>query len=80
MKKSALIKKHAAKWGSIEGDLHSASENGLSNAAKAPGRGNWFEAAALNWARQRGKLTEDKQHGPATISTVWTGKTHTISG
>lgn len=78
MKKNALIAKHTHQWETIKRDFQDASENGLSDAAKAPEHGNWFESAALNWARQRGKLTEDTQQGPATLSTVWTGKTHTI--
>ena len=78
MKKSALIAKHTHQWKTIHRDFQDASENGLSDAAKAPVHGNWFEAVALNWARQRGKLTEVTQQGPATLSTVWTGKTHTI--
>ena len=78
MKKIALIAKHTHQWKTINRDFQDASENGLSDAAKAPEHGNWFEAAALNWARQRGKLTEDTQQGPVTLSTVWAGKTRTI--
>lgn len=78
MKKAALIAKHAQQWDTIKGDFHSASENGLSNAAKAPGHGEWFEAPALNWARQRGKLKEAKQQGPANSVFSLAGKTHTI--
>ena len=80
MKKFALIAKHNHQWKTINRDFQDAIENGLSGAAKAPGHGNWFEAAALIWARQRGKLTEDTQQGPASISNVWTVKTHTIDG
>ena len=64
MKKAALIKKHENKWKTIKGDFHSASENGLSKAAKSLGHGNWFEGAALDWARQQGKLKEEMQQGP----------------
>lgn len=80
MKKAALIAKHAHQWSTIKGDFHSASENGLSKAAKAPGHGEWFEAAALDWARQRGKLKEEQQQIPASLATVWTGEKHTIEG
>ena len=80
MKKAALIRKHAAQWEKIDGDFHSASENGLSKAAKAPGHGVWFEAAALNWADQRGKLAKEKEQGSANFATVWKGKKHTIEG
>jgi hypothetical protein len=78
MKKAALIKKHTYQWATIKGDFHSASENGLSQAAKAPGHGEWVEADALKWAEQRGKLKNEREQGPATLGTVWTGKKHTI--
>jgi hypothetical protein len=61
MKKAALIAKHAGQWKTIEADLHSASENGLSEAARAPKRGYWSESDALEWARQRGKLKAEPQ-------------------
>jgi hypothetical protein len=80
MKKAALMDKHADKWKTIKGDFHSASENGLSKAAKAPGHGEWFEAGALNWAEQRGKLEKGEEQGPNNLATVWTGKKHTIQG
>ena len=77
MKKAALIKKHAYQWRTINRDFQDARENKLLSAAKASGHGAWFEAAALDWARQRGKLTEGNQQGPANLSTVWTGTRHT---
>jgi hypothetical protein len=80
MKKAALIKKHTDQWATIKGDFHSASENGLSKAAKAPGHGEWFEADALKWAEQRGKLKKKEEQGPATIETVWTGRKHALRG
>lgn len=54
MSRAALVNAHAHEWGTIERDLKDASENGLS-AAKAGAR-DWDEAAALEWARSRGKL------------------------
>lgn len=80
MKKAALIDKHAAQWATIRRDFQDASENGLSKAAKAHGHGEWFEAAALNWADQRGKLEKEKEQGPANLATVWTSTKHTIEG
>ena len=80
MKRAALIKKHIAQWPTINRDFQDASENDLSKAAKAPGHGEWFEAAALNWAEQRGKLEKEKEQSPANIATVWTGTKHTIKG
>lgn len=76
MKKAALIKKHTAQWPTIERDFRGSSENDLSKVAKAPGHGDWFEAAALNWAEQRGKL--EKEQSPTNPATVWTGRKHTI--
>jgi hypothetical protein len=70
MKKAALMDKHADKWKTINGDFHSASENGLSKAAKAPGHGEWFEAAALYWAEQRGKLIKAEEQGSNNLATV----------
>lgn len=78
MKKAALIAKHACQWNTITADFHSASENGLSKAAKAPRHGEWFEPAALNWARQRGKLTEATEHSTPIPATPFSGLTHRI--
>lgn len=78
MKKAALIGKHANQWPTINRDFQDASENGLSKAAKAPGHGGWFEADALNWARQRGKLTEATEQTTGSHATPFTGLTHRI--
>jgi len=56
MTKAALVKAHKHEWPTIEGDLAHASENGLA-AAKA-GTRDWYEAAAMDWARAKGKLTD----------------------
>ena len=61
LKKSALILKCLPKWPSVKSDLHGASENGLTAAAKAPAHGEWYEGAALDWARKKGKLSEANQ-------------------
>ena len=80
LKKSALIDKYERRWPTIKRDFQDASENELSRAAKAPGHGNWFEEDALNWARQRGKLSEETgQHAPSP-ATPFSGMTHRIMG
>lgn len=61
MKKSALIKKNRGEWVTIESDFHSASENDLSNFAKAQKHGYWHEEDALAWANARGKIKSKKQ-------------------
>lgn len=55
MTKAALVKAHKHEWPTIESDLAHASENKL-DAARA-GKRDWYEAAALDWARAKGKLT-----------------------
>ena len=80
MKKAAMIVKHASQWKTINGDFHSASENGLSKAAKAPGHGEWYEAAALNWADQRGKRTKEDQQVPVNSVFNLAGTKHTTGG
>lgn len=56
LKKTALVEKHRHHWPTIELDLRRGSENGLSAEASAGRHGWWNEGAALEWARQRGKL------------------------
>ena len=64
LKRAALIEKYLNSWPKIESDLRHSNENGLSTAAKAPTRGDWFENKAVKWAEQRGKLTsQDKAAG-----------------
>ncbi len=79
MKKAALIEKHAEVWPTIKRDFQDASENGLSKAAKAPVHGGWYEAAALNWADQRGKRTSGKQQGSVNSIFNLKGERHTIA-
>ena len=80
MKKAALIKKHEPEWRTINRDFQDASDNGLSIAAKAPGHGEWFEADALNWARQRAKLNETTGQQAPSRATPFSGLTHRIKG
>ena len=77
-KKAALVKANATTWPTIEADFNHASENGLSSAAKAPGHGNWFETAALAWAKQRWKITEPNGAAPIVNSVfAMAGTVHT---
>lgn len=80
MKKAALIAKHKSQWPTINRDFQDASENNLSRDAKAPGHGEWFEADALNWARQRGKYSEAIEQPIANKATPFGGLTHRIKG
>lgn len=76
MKKAALIKKHEHQWKTIKRDFQDSSENGLTRAAKAPEHGNWFETDALDWARTRGKLSEETGQPARTKATPFSGLTH----
>ncbi len=78
MKRAALIQKHERRWSTINRDFQDASDNGLSKAAKAPGHGDWFEVDALNWARQRGKLSEAIGQQTPSPATPFGGLTHRI--
>ena len=80
MKKAALIEKHERQWSTIKRDFQDASENGLSKSAKAPGHGDWFEADALNWARQRGKLKEVANQPAPIQATTLSGLMHRMAG
>jgi len=80
LKKTALIKKHERQWKTINRDFQDASDNGLSRDAKAPEHGNWFEADALNWARQRGKLRDDAEQQTLRPATPFSGLMHRIQG
>lgn len=80
LKRAALIEKHKNQWPTIARDLQDASENQLSKAAKATGHGDWFEADALKWAEQRGKLTKVSGEAKPVQATPFTGLTHKIKG
>ncbi len=59
-KKSALVNECQTVWPSIERDIQDAARNGLAAAAKlADGRG-WDKGHALDWAKEKGKLIEEK--------------------
>ena len=80
MKRAALISKYRHQWPTIDGDFRGASENRLSEDAKAPRHGEWFVEDALKWARQRGKCNEAVDQTRASMSTPFTGLTHKIKG
>jgi hypothetical protein len=58
MPRAALIAAHEHHWPTIRRDLQDASANGL-KAAKAGAR-EWYEQVALEWARAKGKLTDNQ--------------------
>ena len=68
VKRKALIERNRHRWPSIEGDLHDASDNGLSAAAKADKHGFWWEGDALKWAEARDKL--QAQTAAVTLASV----------
>lgn len=80
LKRAALIAKHQHQWPTITRDLQDASDNQLSRDAKATGHGDWFEADALKWAEQRGKLTKASIEAMPVKATPFTGLTHRIKG
>lgn len=70
VKRGALIGRNERQWPSMERDLKDASNNGL-GAAKVAGRhGWWHEPAALDWARQRGKLLTGDPAGAAVLAVL----------
>lgn len=56
MSRAGLVKAHIHHWPTIEADLKDAARNGLS-VTKA-GERSWSENKALEWARAKGKLTD----------------------
>lgn len=76
MKRAALVGEFEKVWPSIDRDLRDASENGLSDAAKSSERGWWRVDAALQWAKQRGKLSGVPRTSPATSVFDLAGKIH----
>lgn len=67
IKRSALIERYMRQWPTADRDLKDASENGLSQAAKADEHGMWWEGAALAWAKERNKLTT----APSEMPSFW---------
>jgi len=45
------------RWPTVESDFQHSKENGLYEAAKAPGHGMWWREAVLDWAERHGKLS-----------------------
>lgn len=81
LKRSAMVKKLETVWQGISSDLQHSDKNGLAQAAKASGHGNWYEDDALIWARQRGKVGDP----PATKNAANSifdlpGERHLIEG
>lgn len=81
LKRAAAIAKYSATWRTIKTDFKHASENDLSEAAKATKHGYWYENALLAWADQRGKRIEPVQSHTA-VNSVFNlpGKKHTLKG
>lgn len=80
MTRRALIAYHEQEWPNIATDIKGASENGLSDAAKA-GKNGWYESDALAWARSKNKLKVTTSVG--TLSAVMNSlpvKTHRLEG
>ena len=70
-KKSVLIKRLISQWSSIENDFQHADTNGLRKAAKATNHGEYFEDAALDWARKKGKLKEDLKEQAGVANSIF---------
>lgn len=75
LKKSALIKKYQRVWVTIETDLGHADENDLKRVAKSSKHGYWLEEAALDWARQNGKMPDSVAQPSASMASL-VGKIH----
>ena len=58
-KKAALIREVISRWPDIESNLRHADKNGLRGAAKLEEHGDWNLTAALQWAKENGKLTDN---------------------
>ncbi len=67
MKRRALIAEYQNEWSSIEDDLREASRNGLDAAKLAQQHGMWNPDVAMEWAKSRGKLAQQRTGmSPAT--------------
>lgn len=73
MKKEALLRKHKNHWPTIEEDFRHANEYGLRDCAKLEGHGYWNETAALQWAEERGKLTDTVMPESNPLDAAWRG-------
>jgi hypothetical protein len=85
MSRSGLVKAHLHEWPTMERDMKDASTNGLAAAGKTGSR-HWDEAAALQWARAKGKLKGNAVNpGDALAQSVHRmatlpGKKHSLDG
>ena len=70
LKKSALVKKYERDWVTIESDLGHADENDLKKVAKSSKHGYWLEGAALDWAKQNGKMLDSVAQPSASMSSL----------
>lgn len=59
LKRGKLIRLYRGVWETIERDFRDSPTNGLAAAAKAARHGMWRVGAALEWARERGRLGRD---------------------
>lgn len=80
VRRREMVKRHIARWPTIETDMKDAGKNGLAAAAKAGERG-WREAAALEWAREKSRLLSAPE--PGTLDAVMGGgfpsRRHTLA-
>ena len=67
LKRAALIAELLGEWPSIKNDLCDASRNGLDVAKLAQRHGMWNPDVAMEWAKSRGKLVQQRTGmSPAT--------------
>lgn len=67
LKRAALIAELQGEWPSIKNDLSDASRNGLDAAKLAQQHGMWNPDVAMEWAKSRGKLAQQRTGmSPAT--------------
>jgi hypothetical protein len=67
----AKLKQLDKQWPTVKTDLERASRNGLSEAAKLPGKNKWWKERALDWADRQGKLKVDKSQGEGSGLSGW---------
>ena len=70
LKKSALVKKYEHVWETIETDLGHADENDLKRVAKSSKHGYWLEDAALDWAKQNGKMLDSVVQPSSSMTSI----------
>jgi len=67
----AALRQLESRWPSVTTDLERASRNGLSQAAKLPGKNQWWKERAVDWADRHGKLKADKRGGSGSGLESW---------